>query len=89
MMVVYGSRKIHYSGHLEKEIGELLVAKGIDFIHESEDKEQELDFYLPQHDVYIEVKQFHADRISQQMKTKDNVIAIQGKESIEFIKSIL
>lgn len=78
-----------YSDHQERKIGEALKAKGIDFIHESEDPSQKLDFYLPQHNVYIEVKQYHADRIGKQMASKDNVIAVQGKEAIDFIIKML
>jgi transcription elongation factor Elf1 len=72
-------RKIYCSDHLEEmKIAETLTVCGIKFVHESENKAQELDFYLPFFDVYIEVKLFHADRISRQMKSKENVIAIQG-----------
>lgn len=82
-------RNIHYSDDLENSIGDLLEHCKIEFTHESECKEQKLDFYLPKYDVYIEVKQFHADRISRQMQSKNNVIAIQGRKSINLLKTIL
>jgi hypothetical protein len=89
-MYIRGMRKIHFADHLEKRIAEALHGAGIDFVHESENKEQSLDFYLPFYDVYIEVKQFHADRISRQMESKGNVIAIQGANAVDlFVKMIL
>lgn len=35
-----------------------------------------LDFYLPDYDVYIELKRFHSHRITEQMARAKNVIAI-------------
>jgi NMD protein affecting ribosome stability and mRNA decay len=78
-------RQVHFADHLEKKIAEAMDEVGIEFIHESENKEQGLDFYLPYFDVYIEVKQFHSDRISRQMESKDNVIAVQGRKSAELL----
>lgn len=80
---------MHYSDHLEKAVGECLTRKGITFIHESQDPDQDLDFYLPDYDVYIEVKQFHTDRISRQLASRDNVIVIQGRRSIEFLADLV
>jgi hypothetical protein len=82
-------RKIHFADHLEKKVAEALDEVGIDFVHESENKEQVLDFYLPFFDVYIEIKQFHADRISNQMSSKDNVIAVQGTKSVNLLVTML
>lgn len=82
-------RKIHFSDNLEKSIAEALEKSGIDFIHESENKLQQLDFYLPSLDVYIEVKQYHSERISKQMSYKDNVIAVQGKYSVAFLIQLI
>lgn len=48
-----------------------------------------LDFYLPDYDIYIEVKQFHSDRMTNQLKAYENVILIQGKKAAEaFVKMI-
>lgn len=80
---------MNYSDEQERKIGEAFKSKGIDFIHESEDPSQKLDFYLPWYNVYIEVKQYHAERIGRQMASADNVIAIQGKESVEFFIKML
>ena len=35
-------REIHFSDHLEQRVAEALDEVGIEFIHESEDKEQDL-----------------------------------------------
>jgi len=82
-------RNIHYADHLEKQIAEMLDSLKIDFIHESEDKHQGLDFYIPKYDVYIEVKQFHAERIHRQISSRDNVIVIQGIQSVNLLKSLI
>lgn len=82
-------RQLHFADHLEKKLATALDEVGIEFIHESENKEQDLDFYLPFFDVYIEVKQFHADRIARQMSSKDNVIAVQGMKSVELLVTML
>lgn len=83
------ARKIYYSDHLEESIGNMLLKKGIKFIHESEHSGIPLDFYLPNHNLYIEVKQFHAMRIERQMSLADNVIVLQGKRSVEFFNNLL
>lgn len=85
----YSMRKLHFSDHLESEVADTLENAGIDFIHESESKDQQLDFYLPNYDVYIEVKQYHSDRILKQLGSKDNVIVLQGKASISFLSHVL
>lgn len=82
-------RKIHFADHLEKKVAEALYEVGIEFVHESENKEQVLDFYLPFFDVYIEVKQFNTDRISKQMSSKDNVIAVKGTKSVNLLVTML
>lgn len=43
-----------------------------------------LDFYLIDFDVHIEVKQFHSNRIAEQMSRAPNVIAIQGRAAAEW-----
>jgi hypothetical protein len=76
---------IHYSDHLEEMLHNALKEAGIEAIHESEGAI--LDFYLPKYETYIEVKQYHSDRIAKQMTKADNIIVLQGKKSVElFIK---
>lgn len=78
---------MHFSDHLERNLADFLDSKNISFIHESQDKAQVLDFYLPDFGVYIEVKQYHTDRIARQMATQDEVIVIQGKIALQFFIS--
>jgi hypothetical protein len=82
-------RKIHFTDHLETKVADALNHVGIEFIHESENAEQVLDFYLPFFDVFIEIKQFHSDRISKQMSSKENVIAVQGIKSVNLLVAVL
>jgi len=66
---------------------EILIANGLDkagIEYVSPCKNTRLDFYIPDHDIYIECKRFHSDRISEQMSRVENVIAIQGMEAAEF-----
>jgi hypothetical protein len=76
--------KRFYSDFLENSLVKQLISKGISFFREGENKEQRLDFYLPEYDVYIEVKQYHTDRVSQQLASQENVILIQGKKAMKF-----
>lgn len=47
-----------------------------------------LDFYLPGHDVYVEVKQMHTPRIAEQMSRKDNIIVLQGLGAVRAFHKI-
>lgn len=80
-------RKIHFSDSLEADIASILEALSVNFIHESEGAT--LDFYLPDFDVHIEIKQFYSDRIIRQMSENANVILIQGRKSLELLKNIV
>lgn len=44
-----------------------------------------LDFYLPEQGVYIEVKRMHSPRIAEQMSRAQNVIAAQGDIAVRFL----
>lgn len=83
------AKKMHVSDFLEQEIVEILIDLKIKFVHESQDNGSALDFYLPDFDVYIEVKQFHTDRVLKQLSSKDNVILIQGRKSIAMLTKLL
>ena len=48
-----------------------------------------LDFFLPDYGVHIEVKQFHSARIADQMSRAPNVIAVQGRDAVEFFAALL
>jgi len=65
---------------------ELIIASALDvadvsYDHETSGKTNGLDFYIEEFDTYIECKQFHTPRISDQMKRADNIIAIQGRKA--------
>lgn len=77
-------KPISFSDHLEKALADFLNSKGICFVHESQNKAQGLDFYLPAFDIYIEIKQYHSERIAKQLATQDEVILIQGKKALDF-----
>lgn len=48
-----------------------------------------LDFYLPDIDVYIEVKQFHSARTAAQLSQADNVILAQGRYAVEALGRLI
>jgi len=77
--------------NLELRIADLLNSKCIKFVHEGYKNgiNQRLDFYLPDHDIYIEVKKFHTDRVLKQLESQDNIILVQGDKSVKFLESIL
>lgn len=66
---------------IELIIADGLNRAGIRFTHESDNKGQALDFYLPDRGVYIECKQFPTDRTSAQIAGFANVIVIQGRQA--------
>lgn len=69
---------------VEKEMQELLDFLGIPYRLGSEGGKHQLDFDCGK--VFIEVKQFHTPRVSEQMARAPNVIAFQGIESIRFLR---
>lgn len=73
---------------MEKLIRDALIDIGEPFVEENKNLAN-LDFYLPRINVYIEVKQFHSKRISNQMERASNVIVAQGKEAIEALASMI
>lgn len=77
-------KKIYYADHLEKSLADFLASKDIGFVHESQNKDQILDFYLPGFGIYIEVKQYHAERVAKQLASQEEVILIQGKKALDF-----
>src|ERR1700761_8219950 len=51
-----------------------------------------LDFYLPDHDVYIECKHYACDRMVEQVNSlgnKPNAIILIGEPAVKFFVSIL
>lgn len=67
-----------------------LIANGVRYRRDDQTPEAtQLDFYLLDFDVYIEVKRFHTDRIAKQMGRAENVIAVQGMKSLQFLEHLL
>lgn len=64
---------------IERIVADGLGRAKIRYIHESHHGGPPLDFYLPDYDIYLEVKQLHSDRIAKQMAQVPNIIAIQGR----------
>lgn len=69
---------------------ERLIADALDSIGEPyQTNILALDFYLPNRDVFIEVKRMHSDRIAEQMSRADNVIAAQGVAAVSLLADML
>lgn len=66
------------SDPMEEIIRNALDRSPLIYVEEEHPDAKGLDFYLPFVGVHIEVKQFHSERIAEQMSRADNVIAIQG-----------
>lgn len=75
------------SDPMEAQIERALRAGG--YRYEKGEKTGALDFYLINVGVFIEVKQFHSDRIAEQMASQKNVIAVQGKYAVQFLADLL
>lgn len=75
---------------LEDAIEAALKEAGIRYVRDRDGLvPSHLDFYLPDADVYIEVKRFHSDRIGGQMARAENVIAVQGLRAVQFMTAAL
>ena len=79
----------HFNDPLEIAVAEILDKAGIRYIHESQNNGSRLDFYLPDHDLYIEVKKYHTPRVDSQLATKDNIILIQGANGVRFLRETI
>ena len=74
---------------MEHIVREALRRARIKFVEEEDPRARALDFYLPEADVHIEVKQFHTDRIAEQMGRVPNIIAIQGVVAAELFAALI
>lgn len=77
------------SDPVEAIVRDGLTKAGIAFVEEEDPRALRLDFFVPAFNVHIEVKQFHTDRISEQMSRAPNVIAIQGTEAAVFFAAAI
>lgn len=64
---------------IERIVFEGLRARGVEFRVDGQGGYSGLDFYVPEMDLHIEVKQFNSPRIAEQMSRFPNVIVIQGE----------
>lgn len=73
----------HKLNESEKIIADALASANIQYVFNK--APEQLDFYLPDFDVFIEVKTFHSGRIAEQMSRAPNVIAVQGVVAAKFL----
>lgn len=82
---------------LEAYLAQGLSLRRVRYLTEEEIKSDEilrkvlppLDFYLPDHNVFIEVKAAHTDRVAKQMTYHPNVIVIQGYTAMETFLALI
>ena len=74
---------------IESKIRDGLEQANITYVDEHDGRSKGLDFYLPDFDVHIECKQFHSEKISEQMSRSGNIIAIQGMGAAELFFDLL
>ena len=77
---------------MEKMIRDALEREGFTYTEDGKpggDVNCGLDFHLSDYGIHIEVKQFHSDRIADQMSRGENVIAVQGRKAVEFMAALL
>jgi len=81
---------MHRPDPLEEKLAEALTRAGLEFVRDKGGANKSgLDFLLPRIGIEIEVKQFHSDRIAEQMARAPNVIAVQGEASVRFLCDLL
>lgn len=82
---------------LEKQFVALLDEFSIEYLRPEQDVTipTNLDFYLPDFDLFVEIKCFHSDRISRQLSSvphRSNALVIMGPQSItafrRFIRAV-
>lgn len=74
---------------MEQMIEDALLWVGEPYEHEVPVGNRRVDFYLPRKGLYIEVKQFHTNRISDQMVRCDNIIVAQGRQAVQTLASMI
>src|SRR3546814_11907061 len=79
------------SDPVEEIIASALTQARIRFVHESEAKGEcrGLDFYLPDHDLFIEVTAYYTPRKIEQLSRAPNVILIQGRGAAHSFAAML
>ena len=80
-------REPNVTCRLEKQMAALLERSGIDFTRPDQNRNDPttLDFFLPQLNIYIEVKQYHSDRINRQLSAvpeRTTAILLMGPAAV-------
>ena len=79
-----GTRR-QISDPIERIIAEALDGAGISFVA----NEKGLDFYLPDHGIHIEGKQFYSERAVRQMAAVESAILIQGRRAAVAFRAMI
>lgn len=66
---------------MERAVAAALDAAAITWVDENDQRALGLDFFLPDFDIHIEVKQMHSDRVVDQTARVKNIIVIQGLDA--------
>lgn len=74
---------------IEDIVERALLRAKLGFTKDGEGNTRGLDFHLTDFDIYIEVKQFHTDRVTEQMSRVSDVIVIQGRAAAEAFAKML
>lgn len=87
-------KTINITNFLEQRVAKALYEKGVHYLHESQGHKQDggyqtLDFYLPESNTYIEVKQYYSDRTEGQLYHHENVIVLQGQPSVDLFCKLI
>lgn len=74
---------------MEALIANALDQAGIKYESSKPVGNRSLDFYLPDADLYIEVKRMFAERVTKQMALVDNVIVAQGEKAVMALAALI
>lgn len=82
------------SSLVEDEFENLLISLNIRFSRPERDASTpiNLDFYLPDYDLYVEVKTFHTNRLVKQLEIlpqDSNVLVLTGLNSVKAFRKLL
>lgn len=83
-------RPLETTDPMERLVEAALRREGLRYIADRNGRVPEnLDFHLPDYDVFIEVKRFHSPRIAEQTARAANVIVLQGEEAVRLFSNLL
>ena len=73
---------------LEESLERWLIQNQISY-RRADSMPTHLDFFLPDFQIYIEVKRFHTPRTAVQIEWAPDIIVIQGGASMRFLESLI